>query len=303
MQERLVIGTRRSPLAMWQTKWVTEQLRVHWPGIEITLERIVTQGDRVTDVPLHAVGGKGLFTKEIEIALLDHTIDLAVHSMKDLPTELPEGLVIGAVPPREDPADAIVGVAAETDLVGGIRVGTSSLRRVAQLRARYPTIRVETIRGNIDTRLRKLDEGRYDAILLAAAGLKRLGLEERIGIHLPVTHFLPAVGQGALGIEIRAGDERVERLLAPLHDRNTASCVGSERALLAALGGGCQTPIGAYARLLPDGEIHLSGLVASPDGKRLIRGEARGKVPEEVGRRLATDLLDRGGRALLASIP
>ena len=302
MQRSLVIGTRRSQLAMWQARWVAAELRRHWPDLEVTFEKIVTHGDRATQLPLHEVGGKGLFTKEIEQALLAGRIDLAVHSMKDLPTELPPGLTIGAVPAREDPRDVIVGAASCQALGVGARVGTSSLRRAAQLRALRPDLEIEAIRGKIDTRLRKLDEGRYDAILLAAAGLSRLGLSGRIGGYLPAETFLPAVGQGALGIEIRSGAEDVAELLHPIDDPPTSRSVASERAFLSALGGGCQTPIGAYARISGDDTILLSGLIASVDGTTLIRGEAEGNDPERLGRALAADLLHRGGSAVLKGL-
>src|SRR5450755_1221269 len=236
----LVIASRGSQLALWQARWVAAQLSA--AGHPCRIEIVKTTGDKITDVPLAKVGTKGLFTKEIEEALLDGRADLAVHSLKDLPTELPAGLVLAAVPPREDPRDAVVGKKL-ADLPLGAKVGTSSLRRAAQLRQLRPDLQVESVRGNLDTRLRKLDEGQYDAILLAAAGLKRLGWGDRIAEILAPEKMCPAVGQGALAIETRAGSTAV----AALDHADTHIAVMAERAVLAALGGGCQVPIGAYA--------------------------------------------------------
>lgn len=296
----LVIASRGSQLALWQARWVAAQLSAS--GQECRIEIIKTTGDKITDVPLAKVGTKGLFTKEIEEALLDGRAHLAVHSLKDLPTELPEGLVLAAVPQREDPRDAVVGRKL-ADLALGAKVGTSSLRRAAQLRQLRPDLQVESVRGNLDTRLRKLDEGQYDAILLAAAGLKRLGWGDRIAEILPPEQMCPAVGQGALAIETRAALDEVSLPVKALDHADTHTAVRAERGLLAALGGGCQVPIGAYATV-SEGRVHLLAIVAAPDGSQIIRAEAEGASAEaaEIGTRLATDLLARGARGILEAV-
>ncbi len=292
----LVIASRGSQLALWQARWVAAQLSA--AGLECRIEIVKTTGDKITDVPLAKVGTKGLFTKEIEEALLDGRAHLAVHSLKDLPTELPEGLVLAAVPEREDPRDAVVG-SKLADLPLGARVGTSSLRRAAQLRYLRPDFQVESVRGNLDTRLRKLDEGQYDAILLAAAGLKRLGWADRIAEILTPEQMCPAVGQGALAIETRAGFAGV----AMLDHTDTHTAVTAERGVLRALGGGCQVPIGAYATV-SQGRVHVLAIVAAPDGTQVIRAEAEGAAADaaEVGARLAADLLQRGARQILQAV-
>jgi hydroxymethylbilane synthase len=292
----LVIASRGSQLALWQAHWVEAQLQA--AGHECRIEIIKTTGDKITDVPLAKVGTKGLFTKEIEEALLDGRAQLAVHSLKDLPTELPEGLVLGAVPEREDPRDAVIGkTLAELPL--GAKVGTSSLRRSAQLKKLRPDLVVESVRGNLDTRLRKLDEGQYDAILLAAAGMKRLGWAARIAEILPPELMCPAVGQGALAIETRAGFV----LPAVLDHAETHTAVLAERGLLGALGGGCQVPIGAHATVA-GGRVKLLGLVAAPDGSEIVRAEAEGAPGEaaEIGKRLGSELLARGARRILDGV-
>jgi hydroxymethylbilane synthase len=287
----LVIASRGSQLALWQARWVAAQLSA--AGHECRIEIIKTTG-----VPLAKVGTKGLFTKEIEEALLDGRADLAVHSLKDLPTELPEGLVLAAVPEREDPRDAVVGKKL-ADLPPGAKVGTSSLRRAAQLLKLRPDLQVESIRGNLDTRLRKLDEGQYDAILLAAAGLKRLGWGDRIAEILEPEQMCPAVGQGALAIETRAGFEAV----AMLDHADTHTAVMAERGVLRALGGGCQVPIGAYATVF-NGRVRLLAIVAAPDGSQLVGAQAGGAAAEaaEIGARLAAYLLQRGARQILEAV-
>ena len=295
----LVIASRGSQLALWQARWVQAQLA--GLGRDSVIEIVKTTGDKITDVPLAKVGGKGLFTKEIEEALLDGRADLAVHSLKDLPTELPAGLVLAAVPEREDPHDAIVGKRL-AELAEGARVGTSSLRRAAQLRHLRSDLALESVRGNLDTRLRKLDEGQYDAIVLAAAGLKRLGWAKRIAEILPASVMCPAVGQGALAIETReegAGREASREL----DHEATHQSVTAERGLLAALGGGCQVPIGAYAAVC-DGRLKLVALVASPDGSEIVRGESAGEAAdaEAIGRSLGADLLVRGARRILDAV-
>src|ERR1039458_2461977 len=283
----LVIASRGSQLALWQARWVAAQLSA--AGRECRIEIIKTTGDKITDVPLAKVGTKGLFTKEIEEALLDGRADLAVHSLKDLPTELPEGLA---------PRDTVVGRKL-ADLGLGAKVGTSSLRRAAQLRQLRPDLQVESIRGNLDTRLRKLDEGRYDAILLAAAGLKRLGWGDRIAEILAPEQMCPAVGQGALAIETQAGFDGV----ANLDHADTHTAVMAERAVLGALGGGCQVPIGAYATV-SEGRVHILAIVAAPDGTQVIRAEAEGAAAQaaQIGASLAADLLARGAREILEAV-
>jgi hydroxymethylbilane synthase len=295
----LVIASRGSQLALWQARWVEQQLS--GLGRECRIEIIKTTGDKITDVPLAKVGAKGLFTKEIEEALLDERADLAVHSLKDLPTELPQGLVLAGVPAREDPRDAIVGHRL-ADLPHGARVGTSSLRRAAQLRKTRPDLVIESVRGNLDTRLRKLDEGLYDAIVLAAAGLKRLGWADRIAELLSPEVMCPAVGQGALALESRATGEGKDACAA-LDDPETRAAVTAERAVLGALGGGCQVPIGAYATV-SDGTLRLLAIVASPDGTELVRAQSEGAVSEAaaLGRALGAELLDRGARRILDAV-
>lgn len=292
----LVIASRGSQLALWQARWVAAQLSA--AGHQCRIEIIKTTGDKITGVPLSQVGTKGLFTKEIEEALLDGRAHLAVHSLKDLPTELPEGLVLAAVPERADPRDAVVGRKL-ADLPPGAKVGTSSLRRAAQLRHLRPGLQVESVRGNLDTRLRKLDEGQYDSILLAAAGLKRLGWDDRIAEILAPEQMCPAVGQGALAIETRAGFEGV----AELNHAASHIAVLAERGLLRALGGGCQVPIGAYATV-SEGRVHVLAIVAAPDGTQVIRAEAEGAAADaaEIGARLASDLLHRGARQILEAV-
>lgn len=295
----LVIASRGSQLALWQARWI--QTRLAALGHESRIEIIKTTGDKIQDVPLAKVGTKGLFTKEIEEALLDGRADLAVHSLKDLPTELPAGLTLAAVPEREDPRDALVGKKL-ANLPRGARVGTSSLRRSAQLRNLRPDLAVESVRGNVDTRLRKLDEGQYDTILLAAAGLKRLGWADRIAEILDPAQMCPAVGQGALGIETRPDGAGFEACRA-LDHAATHSAVVAERAVLAELGGGCQVPIGAHARI-DNGRLYLTGLVAAPDGAELIRAESQGDVADArpLGVAMGRELLERGARRILEAV-
>lgn len=305
----IIVGSRQSALALTQTNQTIELLRELCvrDGLSYTFEvkPILTRGDRILDVTLSKVGGKGLFVKEIEDAMLNGDIDLAIHSMKDMPFELPEGLVIGAVPEREDPRDCIISREGKrlSELPQGARIGTSSLRRSAQLQAYRPDLRIESIRGNIDTRLRKLTEEGLDAILLAAAGLHRMGWKDRITEYLSPDICLPAVGQGALAIECRSADAEVLDLLGRLNDEATARTVAAERRLLGLLNGGCQVPIGAYAVLTSEnsgGGLQLTGLVASPDGSRLLRESASGDEPEPVGAAAADALLRRGADKLLA---
>lgn len=295
----LVIASRGSQLALWQARWVQAQLESL--GHPSRIEIIKTTGDKITGVPLAQVGTKGLFTKEIEEALLEGRAHLAVHSLKDLPTELPAGLMLAATPAREDPRDAIVGMRL-AELPLHARIGTSSLRRAAQLRKLRPDLEIEAVRGNVDTRLRKLDEGRYAAILLAAAGLKRLGLEQRIAEIISPEVICPAVGQGALAIETGAGGEAPEICLQ-LNHAPTRAAVTAERAFLGALGGGCQVPIGAHATV-GDGRLRLSGVVVSPDGAGLVRDASEGplETAEQIGRELGAKVLAAGADRILESV-
>lgn len=296
----LRIGSRGSKLALWQAEWVSARLGEL--GEKSRIEIIRTTGDKITDVALSEVGGKGLFTREIEEALLAGRVDLAVHSLKDLPTVLPDGLALAAIPPREDPRDAVVGRRLG-DLSRGARVGTSSLRRAAQLRFVRPDLVVEPVRGNLDTRLRKLEEGQYDAIVLAVAGLRRLGWEAHIAEILPLDRMLPAVGQGALAIETRKEDGSVQDVCARLDDPDTRRAVTAERALLAALGGGCQVPIGAHAET-SGGTLSLRAVVISPDGAQAVSQEIHGDAEqaEELGHELGRRLLAAGAEAILEAV-
>lgn len=299
------IATRKSPLAMWQAEHVAAELRRAHPGLEVEIIGMSTQGDKILDTPLAKIGGKGLFVKELEQRMLDGGADIAVHSMKDVPVDLPEGLHLAVILEREDPRDAFVSNAYATlgELPQGARVGTSSLRRQCQLADRRPDLRIAALRGNVNTRLRKLDDGEYDAIILAAAGLIRLGFAERIRGFVAPEESLPAIGQGAIGIECRAGDARVNALLQPLHHGSTASCVRAERALNQRLEGGCQVPIGGHATLHA-GELHLRGLVGTVDGSEIVRGEIRGPVDdaERLGRTLAEELLEHGAAEILRQL-
>ncbi|MGD1071921.1 MAG: hydroxymethylbilane synthase [Bryobacteraceae bacterium] len=295
----LAIGSRGSQLALWQAHYIKDRLEAR--GVECRIEVIHTKGDKITDVPLNKVGGKGLFTKEIEEALLDKRIDLAVHSMKDLPTELPPGLTIAAIPQRADPLDAIVGGKLR-DLKFGAKVGTSSLRRIAQLRRVRPDLNLQPIRGNLDTRINKVEKGDYDAIVLAAAGLRRLGWGDIISEVFRADIVCPAVGQGALAVETLEDSAGYEAC-APLDDPWTRLPVSAERAMLAELGGGCQVPIGAYGTL-ENTEMFLTGAVFAPDGSAMIRYTATGECsrPSELGRNVAQVLLNRGARAILDEV-
>jgi hydroxymethylbilane synthase len=294
----VVIGSRGSALALWQARHIAQGLSDLGVGTRIKI--IQTSGDKFQDVPLAKIGGKGLFIKEIEEALLAGKIDVAVHSMKDVPTELPAGLTLTAIPEREEPRDALIGLAL-SDLRAGTRVGTSSLRRSAQLQAHISGLSIQMLRGNVDTRLRKLDEGQYDAIVLAAAGLRRLGWQQRIRELVPVEIVCPAVGQGALAIETRDDGGAAQTLVAKLDHAPTRLTVTAERALLRTLGGGCQVPVGAHAVLI-DGGLNLRAVVASPDGTRVVRDELSGASPEDVGARLGEQLLAQGAREILAEV-
>ncbi|BCK02065.1 MULTISPECIES: hydroxymethylbilane synthase [Vibrio] len=296
------IATRQSPLALWQANYVKDALMAAHPGLQVELVTMVTRGDVILDTPLAKVGGKGLFVKELEIAMLEGRADLAVHSMKDVPVDFPDGLGLVTICEREDPRDAFVSntYAKIEDLPSGAIVGTCSLRRQCQLKAARPDLVIKELRGNVGTRLSKLDAGEYDAIILAAAGLKRLELESRIRSFIEPEQSLPAVGQGAVGIECRVDDQRVRALLAPLNHADTADRVRCERAMNLTLQGGCQVPIGSYA-LLEGDNIWLRALVGEPDGSQIVRGEIRGPrtQAEQLGITLAEQLLSQGAKEIL----
>ncbi|MBI5026049.1 MAG: hydroxymethylbilane synthase [Nitrospirae bacterium] len=345
MKNKVIIGTRGSKLALWQAEWVKSELQKLHPGLEIELNKIKTTGDKILDVPLAKVGGKGLFVKEIEEAILRGDIDLAVHSMKDVPTELPEGLHLTAICKREEPRDAFVtkGQGARgkgqgfKDLPHGATIGTSSLRRACQLLSIRPDLKITQLRGNLDTRLRKLDEGQFDAIILAVAGMARLGLGSRITEILEPALILPAIGQGAIGIECRINDEFINNLINPMNHAETFLCVHAERAFLKRLEGGCQVPIAAYARIVTRDKrqetnsetskynnsslvtrhsslekslvtryssLVIDGLVGSVSGDRIVRGHIEGRPADakSLGIKLAEDLLSRGAREILAEL-
>ena len=298
----LRIATRSSPLAMWQAEEVARRLEPLYPDLLVTLVQMKTRGDKLLDAPLVKVGGKGLFVKELEAGILEGKADIAVHSMKDVPMDFPPGLELAIIMEREDPRDAFVSNHYESlaAMPAGKHVGTSSLRRQTQIRERYPHLKIDWLRGNVNTRLRKLDEGEYDAIILACAGLIRLGFEQRIKLALEPEECLPAIGQGAVGIELRSDDTAVKKLLAPLAHEETTQRIAAERAMNKALNGGCQVPIAGYA-ILKDGQIYMRGLVGEPDGSLILRSEIRGSVDDAVslGTRLAEDLLAQGADDIL----
>lgn len=302
---RVVIATRRSRLALWQADHVKRELEQLYPGLAVELLALSTQGDELLEARLDKAGGKGLFVKELESALAEGRADLAVHSMKDVPAELPNGFALAAILAREDPRDALVSTrfaSLEAIPAGGV-LGTSSLRRAAQVAERFPGLRIETLRGNVETRLAKLDRGEYDAVILAAAGLIRLGLEARIRALIEPALSLPAAGQGALGIECMAQREEIVRLVAPLADADTGACVRAERAVSRALGGNCAVPLGAYAQVL-HGRVQLQAVVAAPDGRRVARAQDHGEAeaPEALGKRVASLLRARGAEEILAAL-
>jgi hydroxymethylbilane synthase len=305
MPDTLKIATRKSPLAMWQAEHAAALLNQLHPGLSVEIVGMTTRGDKILDAPLAKVGGKGLFVKELEQGMLEGSADIAVHSMKDVPVDFPAGLHLAVIMDREDPLDAFVSNRYERldDLPEGACVGTSSLRRQCQLATRRPDLRIEPLRGNVNTRLRKLDDGEFDAIILAAAGLKRLGFAERIRARIAVEDSLPAIGQGAIGIECRSDDARVHALIEPLHHRETAERVRAERAMNARLQGGCQVPIAGHA--VHEGDtLYLRGLVGTPDGTRVLHAEGRAPAAdaEALGERVAEDLLAQGADAILAAL-
>ena len=305
MIRALRIATRRSRLALWQAEHVKAQLEALRPGLRIELVPLSTRGDELVDVSLAKVGGKGLFVKELETAIAEGRADVAVHSMKDVPAALPPGFVLAAILPREDPRDAFVSLTHENpaSLPKGAVVGTSSLRRQAQIAARHPALEIRSLRGNVETRVAKLDRGEYAAIVLAAAGLKRLGLAARIRSTLSIEECLPAAGQGALGVECQAGRAELLELLKRLEDADTSACVRAERQVNLALGGSCTIPLGAYAQIA-GGKMHLRALVASPDGRRSARAEAEAEPrdAEALGLRVAALLRERGAGEILAAL-
>ena len=309
MRDKLVLGTRGSALALWQANWLKELLEAA-SGLPVEIRTIKTTGDKITDVPLAKVGGKGLFTKELEVELLDGRCDLAVHSMKDVPTELPAGLVIAGMPPRADACDVIVAHAGENllTLPRGGRVGTSSLRRISQVRALRPDVEIVDVRGNLDTRMRKAESGEVDLVILAAAGIRRMGWGERITAEIPTAQMVSAVGQGAVGVEIREDDAFMVGLCAQISDVDTLACVRAERVVMNLLEGGCQVPIGAYARFVSDGggerRMLLDALVGSVDGTRIVRTQVEGadSAAEELGRRAVEELRADGAVEILNEI-
>ena len=302
---KIIIASRESRLAMWQAVHVQGRLAALNPDSQVDILGMTTRGDQILDRPLAEIGGKGLFIKELEVAMQEGRAHLAVHSMKDVPMVMPDGFVLAAISARENPFDAFISntYSGLDELPPGAVVGTSSLRREAVLRARYPQLVIKALRGNLDTRLKKLDAGEYDAIILAAAGLIRLGLKDRIKAMLTPEQSLPAPGQGALGIEVLAGDATMAAVVAPLNDAMTAHCVKAERALSRALGGSCQVPLGGYA-VIDNGQLWLRGFVASVDGQRMVAAEVRGNPADDeaLGLQLAADLRSQGADAILAGL-
>jgi len=305
LRKEIRIGTRASALALWQAEWVKSELEKKYPGMTVSLTKIKTTGDKILDVPLAQVGGKGLFVKEIEEAMLANEIDIAVHSMKDVPTMFPDGLHLSCITEREDARDALLtrNNMKFKDLPQGATIGTSSLRRQAQLMSVRPDFKIAQLRGNVDTRLRKLKEGQFDAIILAAAGVRRLGLAENVSEYIDPSISLPAIGQGALGIECRVDDRELNDLIAFFNHQDTRTCVTGERALLRRLEGGCQVPIACYGQMM-NGKLHLIGLVGSVDGKRIIKETIEGEADkaEKLGVTLAEKLLSKGADVILREV-
>jgi len=304
-QRIIKIATRQSPLALWQAEYVAERLQQAHPGIKTELVKMVTKGDKILDAPLAKIGGKGLFVKELEQGMLEGKADIAVHSMKDVPVEFPQGLHLAVILPREDPHDAFVSNQYQSldDLPVNAKIGTSSLRRQCQIAEHFPHAQILSLRGNVNTRLAKLDAGDYDAIILAAAGLKRLGFADRITQQLDTSISLPAIGQGAVGIECRVDDVEMNQLLEPLHDQESTIRVRAERAMNARLNGGCQVPIAGFAEL-QNGQLFMRGLVGKPDGSILYRAEKTGAIEqaEEIGRSIADELLASGAGKILQEL-
>lgn len=305
MRDKIVIGTRKSVLALWQAEYVAARLREAYPHVQVELLPVSTRGDEILNMPLAEIGGKGLFIRELEYLIREGKADMAVHSLKDMPAELPPDFTLAAVTDREDPRDAFVSLKYRSvdELPAGAKVGTSSLRRQSQLLHRRSDLRIESLRGNVQTRLRKLDEGQYDAVILAAAGLKRLGLGDRIGSYLSTAESIPAAGQGVMAVEVRKDDAELRDMLAFLHNEKVASCIAAERAFLGRVGGDCKVPAGAFAEV--EGErIRVDAFISSEDGQRFYRRSVSGPVPEAeaLGASVAGALLDDGGRAVLEEI-
>lgn len=305
MRDKIVIGTRKSVLALWQAEYVAARLREAYPHVQVELLPVSTRGDEILDMPLAEIGGKGLFIRELEYLIREGKADMAVHSLKDMPAELPPDFTLAAVTDREDPRDAFVSLKYRSvdELPAGAKVGTSSLRRQSQLLHRRSDLRIESLRGNVQTRLRNLDEGQYDAVILAAAGLKRLGLGDRIGSYLSTAESIPAAGQGVMAVEVRKDDAEIREMLAFLHNEKVASCIAAERAFLGRVGGDCKVPAGAFAEV--EGErIRVDAFISSEDGQRFYRRSVSGPVPEAeaLGASVAGALLDDGGRAVLEEI-
>ncbi|MDC9729445.1 MAG: hydroxymethylbilane synthase [Methyloprofundus sp.] len=305
IEKTIRIATRQSPLALWQAEYVAARLEQAHPGIKTELVKMVTKGDKILDAPLAKIGGKGLFVKELEQGMLDGEADIAVHSMKDVPVEFPEGLHLAIILPREDPRDAFVSNHYKSleDLPEHAKIGTSSLRRQCQIAERFPNAEILSLRGNVNTRLSKLDAGDYDAIILAAAGLKRLGFTDRITQTLDSTVSLPAIGQGAVGIECRSDDAEVNALLAPLADAESTIRVSAERAMNERLNGGCQVPIAGFSEI-KEGQLFMRGLVGEPDGSVIYRAEKTGAIEdaEKIGLAIADELLDSGAGKVLSAL-
>ncbi len=303
MSKTIRIATRKSPLALWQANEVSRQLQMYHPDLNVELVTMTTQGDKILDTPLAKIGGKGLFVKELEVGMLEGSADIAVHSMKDVPMAFPEGLHLSVVMEREDPTDAFVSNSVKNmkDLPLNAKVGTCSLRRQTQLKEARPDIEILDLRGNVNSRLSKLDNGDYDAIILASAGLIRLGFEDRIAHSISTDDSLPAIGQGAVGIECRSDDDEINALLAPLNHKATAIRVSAERAQNMRLNGGCQVPIGGFAELLDNNQMRLRGLIGFPDGSKIFRSEKQGSQDdaEALGIAVAEDLLSQGGGEVL----
>jgi hydroxymethylbilane synthase len=306
-RNKVIIGTRGSKLALWQANWVKEKLGKLYPELKIEIEKIKTTGDKILDTPLAKIGGKGLFVKEIEEALLSRKIDMAVHSMKDVPTEIPSGLHISAVCEREDPRDAFISIDGKPlkELPHGAIVGTSSLRRMVQLKALRDDLNITSLRGNVDTRIRKLKEGQFHVILLAMAGLKRMGFEHMVTECISEDLIIPAIGQGAIGIETRIDDDFVNEAVKPLNHKETALCVLAERAFLSVVGGGCQVPLACHAKILKNNTVKIVAMIGDPDGEiPMIKDSKEGEIKEaqKLAKELAEELLGRGGSQILEKI-
>jgi len=306
-RNKLIIGTRGSKLALWQANWVKERLEKLYPDLKIEIEKIKTTGDKILDTPLAKIGGKGLFVKEIEEALLSKKIDIAVHSMKDVPTEIPEGLQISAICEREDPRDAFISIDGTllSSLPKGAQIGTSSLRRIVQLKALRKDLEIKPLRGNVDTRLRKLKEGKFYGIILAMAGIKRMGLESNVTETIPEEIMIPAIGQGAIGIETRFDDDFINEIIKPLNHQETSICVLSERAFLSVIGGGCQVPLACHAKIFKNKKLKIIAMIGDPDGEMpMIKGSKEGNLEDaqKLGKELAEELLLSGGSKILRKV-